>query len=213
MLFGEPSAEEEFTRQDKALNQVYGELKKELEPHLFGIVQKEQRDWVEYRDYISEWQKGYEDTSDEEAQLEMAAGLTESRVEWLQAWKSEGKHEGLEGEYRDSYGGLLQIVKEGEQYYFALDVVRGPTFHLGIVGGKLRVNGSTAWFEMRGGDDGTSLTWLTFVPTEDGSGRIRVVSENAQHLCGARAYFDGRYLRLGAVSQEDRAKVISGEME
>ncbi|WP_411845861.1 lysozyme inhibitor LprI family protein [Roseibacillus persicicus] len=211
-LFSEPSAKEQFETQDKELNRVYGELKKELEAYQFAIVQKEQRDWVEYRDYISEAQRGYEGTSDEEAQLEMAAGLTESRVQWLQAWKTAGEHEGLEGEYRDSYGGFLQIVKEGEQHYFALHVVRGPSFHLGIIGGKLRVNGSTGWFETRDEHDGKEA-WLTFVPKEDGSGRIRIVSENARHFHGARAYFDGSYLRLGEVSAEDRKRVISGELE
>lgn len=211
-LSAEPSAKEEFESQDKALNLVYGELKKELEPYRFAIVQKEQREWVEYRDYMSEAQRGYEGTSDEDARLEMAAGLTETRVQWLQAWKTAGEHKGLEGEYRDTYGGLLQIVKDGEQYHFALQVVRGPSFHVGIIGGKLRVNGSSAWFETRDEDDG-KLTWLTFVPKEDGSERIRIVSENAEHFHGARAYFDGSYLRLGAVSAEDRKRVISGDLE
>ena len=100
-LLAEEAAKAEFEKQDKALNLVYGELQKELEPFLFAIVQQEQRDWVESRDYLSGEQRRFADTADEESQLEMAAGLTEARVEWLKAWKSVGKHQGLEGEFRD----------------------------------------------------------------------------------------------------------------
>lgn len=209
-LFAEPSAQEKFAKQDQALNQVYGELKKELEPHLFEVVKKDQRGWVKYREYMSEWQKGYEGTSDEEAQLELGAGLTESRVEWLEAWLKTEQNEGMAGEYDDGYGGLLQIVKEGKDYFFSLQVVRGPTFHVGHLTGKLRVNGSTAWFEIQ--EEGEEPTWLTLVPKEDGSRRLRVVSENAHFYHGARAYFEGSYLKVGKVSPEERKKVIAGEL-
>ena len=209
-LFAEKAAEAEFAKQDQILNEVYQQLKKELEPNIFEIVRNEQRDWVGYRDFVSEWQKGYEEVSDKQAQLEMAAGMTESQIVWLKAWKTTRKGAGLEGEYRDAYGGVLQVVKEGGKYYFSLVVVRGPTFHLGQLGGKLRVNGSSAWFETRA--DGEDLpTWLTFVPEGDGSGRVKIVSENAHFFHGARAYFDGSYLRVGEVSVNERAKVISGE--
>lgn len=211
LLFGQKAARAQFEKQDQELNRVYQKLKKELAPETFALVREDQRGWVGYRDYISEWQKGYEDMSDEEAQLEMAAALTESRIEWLQAWQTAGQHEGLEGEYEDSYGGLLQIVKEKGVYYFALHVVRGPTFHVGYLHGKLRVNGSTAWFEVQ--DEGEEKpTWMTLVPTADDSGRIRVVTENARHYHGARAYFDNSYLRTGRVSAKDRPQVISGEL-
>jgi hypothetical protein len=149
--------------------------------------------------------------SDEQARLEMAASLTESRVEWLRAWQTKQSGD-WEGEYRDSYGGYLQVVKEKGEYYFLLQVVRGPSFHLGHLAGKLRVNGSTAWFETQA-DGAEEATWLTFVPTGDASSRVRVVSENAQYFHGARAYFDGEYLRLGEVSAKDRAQVIKGDFE
>ena len=209
-LLAEEAAKAKFEKQDKALNVIYGELKKELEPLLFAIVQQEQRDWVESRDLMSEWQKGDKETSDEEAQLEMATDLTESRVRWLKAWKSVGEHEGLEGCYYDSYGGYLTIIKEGEDFYFALEVVRGPTFHMGGIGGKLRVNGSSAWFETSENHEDRP-TWLSFVPTKDGSGRVRIVGENTRYFHGARAYFDGSYLRMGEVSEEERAEVLSEE--
>ena len=59
-LFAEKAAEAEFAKQDQILNEVYQQLKKELEPNIFEIVRNEQRDWVGYRDFVSEWQKGYD---------------------------------------------------------------------------------------------------------------------------------------------------------
>ena len=214
LTFGLCGAEEEakaaFDKWDKELNQVYQKLKVELQQELFEIVREDQKGWVPYRDYMSELQRGDEGVSDEEAQLSLAAGLTESRVKWLRAWLGRDSESGFEGEYDDGFGGLLQIVKEGEDYFFALNVVRGPTFHVGDLQGKLRVNGDTAWFEIQA-ESAEKPTWLTFIPKEDGSGRTRVLAENAHFYHGVRAYFEGNYLRIGKVSAEERKKVIAAE--
>ena len=141
MVCAEQKRRPAFEKWDKELNQVYQKLKVELQQELFEIVREDQKGWVPYRDYMSELQRGYEGVSDEEAQLSLAAGLTESRVKWLRAWLGRDSESGFEGEYDDGFGGLLQIVKQGDDYFFALNVVRGPTFHVGDLQGKLRVNG------------------------------------------------------------------------
>ena len=209
-LQAEETAKKELKLQDQALNRVYQQLKKELEGPLFEIVRSDQRDWLQFRDYMSEGQRGDEEFSDQEAQLKMAAGVTEERVEWLRAWLKSNEKEGLEGRYMDSFGGHLEIAKKDGEYWFQLLVVRGPTFHLGEIGGKLRVNGGSAWFETR--EEGVEdPTWLTFVTERDGTSRLRIIGENTQFYHGSRAYFDGVYLWTGDLSEKERAAVIAGE--
>ncbi|BCX48117.1 urease-associated protein [Haloferula helveola] len=204
-------AKKSFEKQDAALNKTYAELKKGLAPYLFEKLQEEQREWIEHRDYLSDYFDERRETPEQKAEKwEIAAGLTESRVEWLNAWNRIGKREGWSGKYSDSRGGWLEIVEKDGKVHFALSVVRGPTFHLGDIRGELRVNGGMAWFEVK--EEGQDApTWLTFVETNDGTGRIRVFGANTQYFHGARAYFEGSYLWLGELTDEEKREVIEGE--
>jgi len=196
-----------FAAQDKALNGAYAKLKAELAPELFPDVQADQRSWVEYRNYMSEGQAHGEDPEKSLERWEMAAGLTEERIKWLQAWKALDKRKGWTGSYSDGRGGLLQVVQKDGEHWFLLSVVRGPTFHVGELGGKLRVNGKMAWFETKAeGED--RPTWLTLLEEYSHPGRIKVCPENAQYFHGARAYFDGSYLWTGELSAEDQKKAL-----
>lgn len=203
-------AKAEYAKQDKALNGIYGKLKKELDPAVFTKVQASQRDWVEYRDYMADWQAHGEEPEASVERWILAAGLTESRVEWLGAWLRQKERKGWEGVYQDSYGGTLRIVEKEGNYWFSVDVVRGPTFHLGEIGGEFRVKGGTGWFEVKSEGDEES-TWLTFLQANDGSGQVKVVGENTMPYHGARAYFDGDYLWVGELAEKDRKDVIAGK--
>ena len=204
-------AKAEFAKQDKALNEVYQRVKKGLDPLKFSVVQEDQRNWLEYKDYMAEWQAYGEDIETSVDRWEMAAGLTEARVGWLEAWLKQDGKKGWEGVYADSYGGHLRIVEEGGKYWFYLDVVRGPTFHLGEIGGEFRVNGQTGWFELDEGY-GDGPTWLTFLEESDGTGRVKLVGENTQGYHGARAYFDGTYLWTRALKPKERTDIMEGKM-
>ncbi|MCU0796351.1 MAG: DUF1311 domain-containing protein [Akkermansiaceae bacterium] len=199
-----------FAKQDKALNAAYAGLKKDLAPEIFAKVQEDQRGWVEYREAISDFQTEGEEKENSAAWFETAAGMTESRIEWLEAWRKATLREGWEGRYSDGFGGLLEIVEEGGKVHFRLSVVRGPTYHSGEIGGVLRINGGTAWFETQG-EDSEDPTWLTFLEEHDGSGRITVHGENTSYFHGMRAYFEGSYLWLGKLSAEDRKAVLEPE--
>ena len=52
---GLAAAKANFSQWDKRLNAVYVDLKKTLPEDLFEKVRSDQRDWVEHRDYIAEW--------------------------------------------------------------------------------------------------------------------------------------------------------------
>lgn len=207
MADGLEDAKAKFAAQDKALNAAYGKLKAALTPELFADVQEDQRSWVEYRDYMSEGQAHGEEAEKSQDRWEMATGLTEERIKWLEAWKALDKRKGWAGSYSDGRGGLLQVIQKGGDYWFLLSVVRGPSFHIGELGGKLRINGQTAWFETKAeGED--KPTWLTLVEENRHPGRVQVFPENAQSFHGARAYFDGSYLWTGELSAEDQKKAL-----
>ncbi len=49
---------------------------------------------------------------------------------------------------------------------------------------------------------------VTFLHHLDGDPRIRVVGANTQPFHGARAYFDGAYLRVGLLDEKEQAEVL-----
>lgn len=202
-------ARQEFAAADKALNTTYQKAKTELSEYRFEQIQQEQRDWIEYRDRRSEAAARFDGGAEEgteEANPEYwnaMAYLTETRVEILEAWlKTDSFAKTWEGVWIDGYGGILRISEEDAgSLTFTCSVVRGPTYHLGEIGGVAQANRSTARFATKI-DDEEPETWLTFL--KEGDGRIQIIGENTQYFHGARAYFDGKYLRTRELTAEDR---------
>lgn len=210
-------AKADFALQDKLLNETYQGLRKTLQEDLFARVQEDQRSWIGYRDYISsaESKRLQKKPEDDPDYWTSAALMTENRITWLKAWKgagaapprgAPGKWDGV---YRDSYGGELQIVERGGKMHFSLAVVRGPTFHSGVCDGQADVNGSMARFSVRY-TPGEGPTWLTFLNNRRGDGRIEVIGENTGFYHGARAYFEGYYLRVRTLQPKDLEKLLKG---
>lgn len=48
------TAKADYAKQDKELNEIYGKLKKEIDPPVFAKMQETQRDWLAFRDYIAD---------------------------------------------------------------------------------------------------------------------------------------------------------------
>lgn len=217
-LFGTAAAGElaeakaKFAEQDKALNAAYAKLKGSLPAELFAAVQEDQRSWADYRDFMSEGQAGQTKPDESAERWEMAAGLTEERIKWLEAWRNLDKKKGWAGSYSDGRGGFLQIVEKDGKFWFQLAVVRGPSFHVGELRGEFQVNGGTGRFETKAEGE-EKPTWLTFVEERASQGRIKVFPENAKYFHGARAYFDGSYLWTGELDAEEQKKVIEGDKE
>lgn len=204
-----------YSKADKALNEAYQKAKSTLDEWRFSTVQQEQRDWITYRDdrsLAAAQLDGGAEEGTEESNPEFWKAmtyLTETRTEILEAWTRIDEFAGeWEGVWSDGYGGELIIVQNGDDTVtFVIDVVRGPTYHLGALGGIAYTNGTTARFAVTP-DGANEETWLTFLRE---NGRLRIIGENTHYFHGARAYFDGEYLRVREVTEEDREKVENPE--
>lgn len=158
---------------------------------------------------MSKWQDGSGAPGSSVDGWDLAASLTENRIEWLKAWLKADERKGWSGSYSDSRGGTLQIVVEGGKAWLSLSVVRGPTFHQGEIHGEFRLNGRLGWFETQpeGQDE---ATWITLVESRDQAGWVTLECENTSYFHGARAYFGGSYMWTGNLSPEEKNEVIKG---
>lgn len=200
---------------DRELNQVYQKAKSTLPESIFVELQEEQRTWIAYRDTRSEelarFNEGVEEGKEKLSSTYWESVLSEtaSRIDTIKGWMDRDKfaHE-WEGVWSDGQGGWLFILQnEPGRFTFLIDVVRGPTFHLGSLDGVAEWKGRTARFTIR--DDGAEEeTWLTFI---NGDIKLEVIGENTSYYHGARAYFGGNYLRLRELNDEDRKRLLSAE--
>jgi len=208
-------ARAKFAAADKALNQAYAKAKSTLPEGYFSELQVDQRDWIEYRDYRSEQAAAFDGGAAEGQEKTTVeywsslAAITEERVEIITGWTKWDKfaHE-WEGVWLDGNGGRLAIMQNEEgAFAFSLDVVRGPTYHIGSIGGSAKWNGSTAHFSIRALDE-EGETWLTFL---NRGVKLEIIGENTASFHGARAYFDGDYIRVAELTDEDRKAILSPE--
>ncbi len=205
-----------FQKADKALNEVWAEIKAKMSPAEFKVIQEDQRGWIGYRDYIATGigtvPRGTDEAKVRETPeyLEMAAGLMESRVAYLRAvLKDPGPADSITGEWSDSHGGLLEIVQQDGKLYFALNVVRGPTFHVGDIAGVARWNEPLGFFsdERKDSENGAkeNETWLFF---RHENHLLKIDGANTQEYHGMRAHFDGEYRRTGKLTETQAAKLV-----
>jgi len=208
-------AKAKFTTADKALNQAYAKAKSTLPEHLFSDLQEDQRGWIQYRDYRSEQAAAFDGGAAEGQEKTTVdywsslAAITEERVRIIEGWtKWDAYTHEWEGVWMDGEGGLLAIMENEEgAFTFTLDVVRGPTYHVGSIGGPAKWNGSTARFSTPSLDE-EGETWLTFLKR---GVKLEVLGENTSSFHGARAYFDGQFVRVGELTEEDRKSILSHE--
>lgn len=202
-----------FAKADAELNVAWSEAKEKLPEAAFNELREEQRGWVEYRDYMATspmytGKNGDEETIRESAAYsEAAAGLTESRTSWLKGLVAPLPDGGsLTGRWIDSYGGHIDLVENDHQLHFSMEVVRGPTSHLGSITGIAAWNDPIGWFSDKGREEGKEdETNLSFILR---SNQLEVIGANTMWYHGARAYFDGRYTRVADLSAEEQLSVM-----
>ena len=209
------AAKAEFTKADQGLNQIYTEAQSTLPEWTFGDLQQDQREWLEYRDLRAEQAAAFDGGAAEGQEKntpdywETLAALTQERTLIIGGWIRHDRfaHE-WEGVWIDGQGGHLSILQnEAGHFTFRLEVVRGPTYHLGQIGGTAKWNGATAHFETRAEDD-EGETWLTFLKRDL---RLEIIGENTSSFHGARAYFEGHYVRVSELTEEDRKAILTPE--
>ncbi len=202
-----------FAKADATLNATYQRAKTSMAEWAFAELQQDQREWIESRDLRAEMAAAYDGRA-EEGKEKLAVEywttldiLTAERTRIVNGWINHDKfsHE-WEGVWLDGNGGLLRIMQnEAGKFVFVLDVVRGPTYHVGNIGGAATWNGSTARFTTESLVDETE-TWLTFIKRQI---KLEVIGENTSGHHGARAYFDGDYVRVSELSETDRKEILS----
>ncbi|MEM7010897.1 MAG: lysozyme inhibitor LprI family protein [Verrucomicrobiota bacterium] len=186
-----------YEKHDKALNNAYKELMARLTDAQKTDLRDRQRSWIEYKEYISGFQAQAEEGKerDSAAYWETAGYITQTRTGFLKhVYENEKLSDHVGGTYVDERGGILTIVERDNDWIFTIQVVRGPTYHLGFIRGTANRNPKGAEFEDLNQDnfyDGKgakiSLKWM--------GSRIAVEGENTQYYHGARAYFDGEYFK------------------
>lgn len=207
-----------FEKADKALNEIWAKAKTELPAPQFESLKTDQRGWIEWRDYIAASfanvgsEVPEDKAKDTTEYLSLAADLMETRGQWLKGYlKDPVEGETLTGVWKDSQGGELNIVQDGKKLFFTIDVVRGPTYHLGDIGGEASWNSPLGWFTDKGRDpEKKEETNLAFILRDK---ELEIVGANTSDYHGARAYFDGKYIRVAALNKEQAAKVRKEAIE
>lgn len=176
-------------------------------------LQVEQRKWIDYREYRAKAAAVFDGGAQEGKEKQnpeywnSAGAITEVRTEIINALVNTDKFADREwqGTWIDGKGGTIRITEnEDGSILFLAECVRGPTYHTGSIDGTARVNGRTARFSIKE-DVAEKETWLTFLKREK---KLELVSENAQYYCGARAYFDGEYVRVANLNPEELQKEL-----
>ncbi|MDB6007453.1 MAG: hypothetical protein JWR15_4440, partial [Prosthecobacter sp.] len=178
----------------------------------FNKLKEDQRAWVEYRDSLARspiyaGADGQEELAlDSPEYLEAAAGLADERTTWLKGLIHEWKDETMSGHWTDSYGGSVDVVEREGHLYFVVQCVRGPTSHVGGLSGVAVWNPNIGWFSDKGRDKGKDEeTNLSFVYRGT---RLEIIGANTSYYHGARAYFDGSYVKVKALDAKEQTKIV-----
>ena len=214
------AAKAAFDKADHALNAAWAAAKEALPEAEFNKLKEEQRAWVEYRDALARspmytGAEGREELAlDAPAYLEAAASLEDMRTEWLKGLIHDWKDETLTGYWTDSYGGNIEVVEREGHLHFVVQCVRGPTSHVGGLAGIAVWNSNIGWFSDKGRDkDKTDETDVSFILRDK---KLEIIGANTGYYHGARAYFDGSYVRVKELDAKAQAKIVkaakSGEV-
>lgn len=208
--------EREFDAADRILNQLYKKLRSQLSEPIRSDLQENSRGWIQMKEYNCEFQAEIlNEVSDETRQAEFyrcALSYTTDRTKYLRkAFGRKGVHGGVAGEYDDGYAGNLKFEKgtQKDTYKFQIDVVRGPTAHLGEIASEVHIpNGEIGVYEERPDCSGVKNAVMRAGPREPccrldfrlrenkGYRTIEVKETDCSYYHGARAYFDGLYRKV-----------------
>ena len=206
-----------FDKADAGLNAAWEAVKKDFDASRFNALKEDQKAWVEYRDYTAS-SPGFSGAPADEAKAKQspeyfstAAALTASRTAWLKGLIAKDTGTSLTGEWTDSYGGHMEIVEKDGHLHFSIEVVRGPTAHLGAIAGLAAWNDPIGWFSDKGRDKTRQdETNLSFVLRD---GKMQLTGGNTSPYHGARASFDGDYVRVASLNAKAQAEVIKAAKE
>ncbi|MCU0753601.1 MAG: lysozyme inhibitor LprI family protein [Xanthomonadales bacterium] len=206
-------AAQAFAAADAQLNLAWKAVKPALNATQFKQVLDRQRAWIQYRDVMAATSARGRPSEPADAKgcadFDLArADLSKSRTAYLKGlvkpltdWN---------GSYADGFGGQLLLEESAQGLRFTLNVVRSEAYHTGGLSGIADLNAGSARFETRVPDfesaeeNATAAAALTL--RRD---RVWIVveGENTSYFHGARAYFDGEYVRVAPLSTADREEI------
>ena len=190
---------------DAALNADYQAVRAALNAKQKAELRDSQRDWIEVRDSRAEWVTHAGDNSKElPVYWEEMLAQTVTRIGFLKVYTGKGVPAGLSGNYDDFGGGSLSLELKKSGLRFSIDVVRGPSSHLGELSGiATRKSDRLFTYKEKIPQDEQSPdrlpAELTFSVVD--AHRVRIVGKNTSAHHGARAYFDGTYFKTGALEK------------
>lgn len=214
-----------YQRVDASLNSAYHQARSVLPEDAFKKLQDDERLWIHYRDFQSKlsvdpefWRdKGKIDLAHftrDVAYWRAMSGITLERTKILQFIVAchQGKKFPLTGRWSDGYGGEIRVVETPDAVAFDIEVVRGPTFHIGNITGFAHY--STMSKNVMAFSDGGKVhsdssdrdpAILVLRRTID---RLVINGINTRDYCGARAYFGNDYYRIGDLTKKEQAHIL-----
>ena len=198
-------ARQRFATADAELNKTFQEVRSKLREKALKDLRDRQREWLKHRDDMASAQprqNGFEGSDFKQSPdyWEAMADLTKERAEFLRAAFDPALPKGITGLYQDSHGGALQLEETPPGIVFSINVLRGPTLHLGGLTGVAVLKGQVAIYkeEVEPAEDRRPCE-LTFA-FSDGH-IVKVAGKNTGYYHGARAYFDGTYFKVGKLDK------------
>ncbi len=216
--------EREFEAADRELNAVYKKLRAKLPEAVRTDLKDNSRGWIRMKEYNCEFQSEMVQGATYEARrtefFRCALDYTTDRTDYLRrAFGRKGVSSGVAGDYDDGFWGSLEfeaIAKKPGVYRFLIEVVRGPTAHIGEIEGEvaIKADGSGVYAERpecggppsdpasanpanTGPWGGQPCCRLDFrLRNQGGFHTIEVKETKCGYYHGARAYFDGLYRKV-----------------
>ena len=198
-------ARRRYESADAVLNADYQAVRATLSAKQKTELRDSQRDWIEVRDGRAVWETHGADHAQElPAYWEEMLAQTTTRLGFLKVYTGKGVPPGLSGEYGDFGGGSLRLELAAAGLRFSIEVVRGPSSHLGEISGvAVRKSDRLFTYKEKVPKEEQSpdrlLAELTFTVVD--FHRVRIDGKNTGAHHGARAYFDGLFYKTGRLEK------------
>ena len=206
-----------FEEEDRKLNQLWANLKDEIQGEAWPTLLNDQKKWLHYRDARSNGFHHPESRNEFTHYWKTSSKLTKLRTELLKDWKNNIKApwtNDWSGYYtctlssEDSY---LMIMHQGNNAWFNIKVTGGRTQHVGLMMGVAEINGNIGRYsddELRISEIGETQSWLTLLRKVSPGEQLKIIESNAGIYHGIRASFDGHYIRRRDLTGEERREMM-----
>jgi len=203
-----------FAERDRRLNTLYQKLRKNLpRPRSEDLLQNS-REWVRLKTFACATAAsagreplaglaildGRTPAPDNALWFECQYRVSGERLSYIQSAFQTEHLEGFadSGVYSDGLGGRMLLVRlRPDRLAFSVQVVRGPTAHIGRVDGAVDLNGNRGVFRADYELGGEKRSCRLIFELREAKRVVHVSEQNScEYFRGARAFFDGDYRRI-----------------